>query len=74
MSEEEIHGIIAVEVAEAIREVIPDLFGSVKTTLIEEFDRRNDAVTQAATTTAIVVVSFARSQRKMRCKTESLVI
>lgn len=45
MSEEEIHGIIAVEVAEAIREVIPYLFGSVKTTLIEEFDQYYVVVT-----------------------------
>lgn len=40
MHEEEIRMIIVAELVEAIREVIPELFGLVKITLSEEFDRR----------------------------------
>lgn len=46
-----------------IRKEIPELFGLVKTMLIEEFDRRYVTVTQAASvvdTTVIVVVGFQR--------------
>ena len=39
-SDEEIHRIIHEEVAAAIREAIPEMFGSIKTTLIETFDER----------------------------------
>ena len=43
----EIRGIIVSEVAVEIRKVISELFRSVKTALIEEFDRRNVIVMQA---------------------------
>ena len=37
-SDEEIRRIIAKEVAATIREAIPEMFGSIKTMLIETFD------------------------------------
>lgn len=39
LSDEEIHVIIAFRVAETTREAISELFGSVKTAFMEEFDR-----------------------------------
>lgn len=39
LSDEDIRGIIVAEVAVTIRETILELIGSVKTTLIEEFDQ-----------------------------------
>ena len=55
-SDEVICGIINVEVAMAIRDVIQELFGFVKTTQIEEFDGCCVTVTQVTdvTTTAVV--------------------
>ena len=37
-SDEEIRRVIAEEVADTIRETIPEMFGSIKTNLIETFD------------------------------------
>ena len=39
-NDEEIYRIIADEVAVSIREAMPKMFGSIKTTLIETFDER----------------------------------
>lgn len=47
-SDEEICGIIVANVAVAIWEEIPELFGSVKTTLIEKFYRCYAAIMQDA--------------------------
>lgn len=63
LEEEEIPRIITTEVALAIREAIPELFGSVKTVLIEEFDWRYVAVTQVVVVVTIIVVDIAGFQR-----------
>ena len=55
MSEEEVRGIISAEVAEAIREVTSELFGMIKTTMIELFEDHHvaffDVVVVVATAT-----------------------
>ena len=53
VSEEEIRRLIHEEVAAAIRAEIPEMFGDIKTTLIETFDERYAAVTEAAATVAV---------------------
>ena len=45
-NDDEIYRIVAEEVAATIREAIPEMFGSIKTTLIENFDERYVAVTR----------------------------
>ena len=50
------------EVAAAIRAEIPEMFGSIKTTLIETFDERYAALTDAAVAAATAVVAAARPQ------------
>ena len=56
LSKEKIHRITAAELVKVIREAIRELFGSVITTLIEEFDRRYVVVLQVATVASIVTV------------------
>ena len=62
LGEEEIIGILVAKVVEAFMEAIPELFGSVKTVLIDKFDWRYAAITQigASTTTSVTIT---RSQR-----------
>ena len=58
VSDEELRQMIHEEVAAEIRAEIPEMFGSIKTTLIETFDEIYAAVTEAAaavTTTAVAV-------------------
>ena len=55
VSDEEIRRLIHEEVAANIRAEIPEIFGSIKTTLIETFDERYAALSDAA-----VVVAAAR--------------
>ena len=50
------------EVATAIRAEIPEMFGSIKTTLMETFDERYAALTEAAATAATAVVAAATPQ------------
>lgn len=60
-SDEEIHWIIVSEVVMVIRETILEFFGSLKTALIEEFDRCYVVVVQdaaAATTTTIAIAGL----------------
>lgn len=52
-SDEEICMIIHEEVAATIREAIPEMSGSIKTTLIETFDERYAVVTEVAAAAAI---------------------
>lgn len=59
LSDEEIREIISIEVAMAMREAISEIFGSIKTDLIEEFDRCFAALPQVAAT---AVVAAARLQ------------
>ena len=66
-SDEEICKIIAEEVASAIREVIPEMFGSIKTTLIETLDERYVVVTEAAVVVATAALAAARPQGIIRC-------
>ena len=51
-SDEEIRRIIHEEVAAAIRAEIPEMFGSIKTTLIETIDERYAALSEAAVAAA----------------------
>lgn len=62
-SDEEIRRITACRVPKAIREVIMELFGSVKTALIEEFDQRYAAITQASAAATTSTVTIVGSQR-----------
>ena len=62
LSKEKIHRITAAELVKVIREAIRELFGSVITTLIEEFDRLYAAVPQAAATIAPTTVTIVGSQ------------
>lgn len=65
MSDDEIHNLISAHVTLVIRVAIPELFGSLKTTLIELFDER-----YAATT---IVVVAAEPHGEDRCSIESSV-
>lgn len=58
-SDEEIRGIIVTKFVAVIREVIPDIFGSIKNTLIAMFDEFYAAVTNttSAPATAVVIES-----------------
>lgn len=49
--------------AVAIRETLPELFGSVRNALIEEFDWQYAAVVQATTVAATVAIIIAGLQR-----------
>ena len=60
--EEEIRRIIQEEVAAAIRAEIPEMFGSIKTTLIETFDERYAALSEAAAAAATAAIAAARPQ------------
>ena len=48
----------------AIREAVPEVFGSIKTTMIEMFSERYVVVFEAAATTATIAVATARVQRR----------
>ena len=62
VSDEEIRRIIHEEVAAAIRAEIPEMFGSIKTTLIKTFDERYAALTDADVAAATTAVAAARPQ------------
>ena len=62
ISDEEIRRLIHEEVAATIHVEIPEMFGSIKTTVIETFDKRYAAVTQAAAVAATDDVAAARPQ------------
>ena len=62
ISDEEIRRIIHEEVAAVIRAEIPEMFGSIKTTLIETFDERYAALSEAAVAAATAIVAAARPQ------------
>ena len=66
MSDEELRQMIHDEVAAAIRAEIPEMFGSIKTTLIETFDERYAALTDVVVAAA---VAAARPQGVTRCCT-----
>ena len=70
-SEEEIRRIIQEEVAAAIRAEIAEMFGSIKTTLIETFDEKYAALSEAAVAAATAAVVAARPQGVTRCCTGS---
>ena len=53
VSDEELRQMIHDEVAAAIRAEIPEMFGSIKTTLIKTFDERYAALTDAAIAAAV---------------------
>lgn len=55
--DDEIHMIIAAEVAATMMEAVPQMFGSVKTTMIELFDELYDSVTEV-----VVVVAVAATR------------
>ena len=65
-SDEEIHRIIAEELAADIREAIPDMFGYIKTSIIETFDECYAAVKEAAAV-ATAALAAARPQGVTRC-------
>ena len=56
VSDDEIRQMIHDEVATTIREAILEMFGSIKSTLIETFDKRYDAVTEAPAAAATAAV------------------
>ena len=62
VSDEEIRQMIHEEVAAAIRAEIPEMFGSIKTTLMQTFDERYAALTEAAAAAATAAVATARPQ------------
>lgn len=59
-SDKEILRIISAEVATPMREAIPEMFKSVKTTLIDLFDKRYTAFTEVAIAAATTSVATAR--------------
>ena len=61
-SDEEIRRIIAEEVTATIREAIPEMFRSIKTTLIETFEERYAVVIEVGTVAAAVALAIARPQ------------
>ena len=67
MSDEELRQMIHDEVAAAIRAEIPEMFGSIKTTLIETFDERYAALTDVVVAAATAAVAAARPQGEIRC-------
>ena len=71
VSDDEICMMIHDEVATAIREAILEMFGSIKTTLIETFDERYVAITEADAAAATNTVTTARPQGVIRCCTGS---
>ena len=62
VSDEELRQMIHDEVAAAIRAEIPEMFGFIKTTLIETFNERYATVTEAAVVAATAAVAAARPQ------------
>ena len=60
VSDEELRQMIHNEVAVAIRDEIPKMFGSIKTTLIETFDERYVALSDVAVAAATAAVAAAR--------------
>ena len=66
-SDEEIRRIIHEEVAASIRAEIPKMFGSIKTTLIETFDERYAALSEATVAAATAAIAVARPQGVTRC-------
>ena len=58
--DEEIRNIIHDEVVAAIRDAIPEMFRSIKTTLIKTFDEQYAAVTEAVAAAATPVVAATR--------------
>ena len=62
VSDEEICRLIHEEVGAAIRAEIPEMFGSIKTTLIESFDERYAALTDVVVAVATTSVAAARPQ------------
>lgn len=59
-SDKEIRRIIQEEVAAAIREEIPEMFGSIKTTLIETFDEKYAALSEAVVAAATAAIAATR--------------
>ena len=59
-SDKEIRRIIHEEVAAAIRAEIPEMFESIKTTLIETFDERYAAFFEDAVAAATTAIAAAR--------------
>ena len=70
-SDDVIRRIVATEVATTIREAIPKMFGSVKTTLIKTFDNRYVAVTEAAAAVATATLATVRPQEVIRWRIRS---
>ena len=62
VSDEELRQMIHDEVAAAIRAEIPEMFGSIKTTLIETFDKRYAALSDVVVAAATAAVAAARPQ------------
>ena len=62
VSDEELRQMIHDEVAAAIRAEIPEMFRSIKTTLIDTFDERYAALSDAAVAAATAAVAAARPQ------------
>ena len=58
--DEEIRRIIQEEVAAAIRAEIPEMFGSIKTTLIETFDEKYAALSEAVVVAATAAIAETR--------------
>ena len=59
-SDNEIRRMIHDEVAATIQEAIPEMFGSIKNTLIEMFDERYFVVSEVAAAVATAAVVAAR--------------
>lgn len=59
-SETDIHDLIVVEVYVVVRQMIPNMSGSIKTQLTTMFDEPYIVVTESATATTTIVVFTAR--------------
>ena len=62
ISDKEIRRLIHEEVVAAIRAEIPEMFGEIKTTLIETFDEWYAALTEATSAAATAPIATARPQ------------
>ena len=62
LTDDQIWEIIATEVVAAVRRSMPEMFGSTKTTMIEMFDDRYTALTEAATITSTATIAVVGIQ------------
>lgn len=70
-SDDEIRRIISVGVVVTVPEAIPEVFGSIKTMMIEMFDERYVVVIEVVVAATTATVIAARPHRVIQCSTRS---